>query len=131
MTDRSKQSVTDKQSKTEKSPSSSEQKEFAARRTVIQGIASVAPVIMTLSSGEALANSSSLQCIKEPPYQPPKCITKYQTDEWLRKYVSYDSKYGTVTKKCLKYVDQSGEFCTEKEGYPVTRSCYNSFIPKK
>jgi hypothetical protein len=147
MTDRSKQSG-------EQESTAAKQDEFATRRTVIQGIASVAPVVMTLSSGEALANSSSLQCIKEPPFQPPECIKKYQSDEWLRKYTEVEagescSKTATwswktgwttkescttkkTTKQCLVYVDESGYFTSKKKGgTPLTRSCYNSFLPKK
>lgn len=138
--------MVDRSEQSEKQESTlSGQDEFATRRTVIQGLASVAPVIMTLSSGEALANSSSLQCIKKPLDTPPKCIGKKESDKWLRKYtkVSKDCSSKKIwgskktcdstktTKKCLVYVDESGKFTTKKDGYPITRSCYNSFLPKK
>jgi hypothetical protein len=159
MTDRSNQSENENK---ELLPSG--QNEFATRRTVIQGLASVAPVIMTLSSGEALANSSNLHCLKKPYIKPPKCIGKKQSDKWLRKYTKIGKKSCTTktgggsksgwgksgwgksgwgssskkscttkktTKKCLVYVDESGCFTSKKKGTPITRSCYNSFLPKK
>jgi hypothetical protein len=130
--------MTDSSDNTENQESSpSEQKEFATRRTVIQGLASVAPVIMTLSSGEALANSSSVQCVKEPPDDLKKCLKKdrhtglFPNDGWLRKKKSVRRGGHTKEKKCLLYVDMDGSKSTKKgHGIPMKKSCYNSFIGK-
>jgi hypothetical protein len=130
--------MTDRSNQSEKQESSSsEQKEFATRRTVIQGLASVAPVIMTLSSGEALASSSNLQCVKEPPDDLKKCLKKdkhtglFPQDGWLRKKKKVKCKGHIKEKKCLVYVDMDGSKSTDKNhGMPMKKSCYNSFIGK-
>ncbi len=104
------------------------EKPSSVRRTVVKGIASAIPMIMTVGSGEVLANSSNLQCIKEPLVEPDRCIGKNDTDIWLRKWKQKDG----VTKQCLVYVDESGNITKKKYGgKPVTQSCYNSFLPKK
>jgi len=118
---------------------------FDTRRTVIKGLASAAPVIMTLGSGEVLAMASNLQCITKPHDEvPPKCIGKYQRDGWLRRRMDVDVSDCSqnwweqtkscepeyVTKRCLRYVNESGNF-VEKPGYKITRSCYNSFLNEK
>ncbi len=118
--------------------------EFAARRKVIKGMASVAPVIMTLGSGEVLANSSNLQCLKEPPPMLEKCIDKDLEDDWYRKrkwvrevgeneYEScYKDSQDCVKKNCLVYVDTDGEQLSQRDGgSPITKSCYNSFLPTR
>ncbi|MCP4127213.1 MAG: hypothetical protein GY753_09145 [Gammaproteobacteria bacterium] len=105
---------------------------FDTRRTVVKGIASAVPVIMTVGSGEVLANASSLQCIKQPTSQPDKCIGKNDRDTWLRKWKNVKVGRNKYEKKqCLVYVDESGDFVSKKNGTPVTQSCYCSFVPGK
>jgi len=129
-----------------------EAEEFAARRKVIKGMASVAPVIMTLGSGEVLANSSNLQCIEKNRHaMPQKCLDKdehgiweSEDPEWLRKLkwrkkqgdeykkCNPDYDHDCVQKKCLVYVDESGHKLRRSEGgMPITKSCYNSFLSTK
>ncbi len=112
--------------------SSAQVEEFDTRRTVVKGIASAVPVIMTVGSGEVLANASSLKCIKQPTSQPKECIGEYDRDAWLREWRSVEvGKKSYEKQQCLAYVDESGELVSNKKGYPVTQSCYVSFVPGK
>ena len=114
-----------------------ESREFAARRTVIRGLVSAVPVILTVSSGEALANASNLQCIQHPPsLNPEECLPRgnSQNDEWFRlpKFVEDPDIPGgpTVKRNCLVYADADGNTTQEPmTGFnPFTHSCYNSFM---
>lgn len=113
---------------------------FAARRRVVKGVASAVPVIMTISSAHAqvIANASSLQCVQPPPPPEPEPSIKFQqkniaedlgndyyvdTDGWVRKLVVPTTGPRELQ---LIYVDQDGE--PGGEAYPVTKSCYASFL---
>ena len=63
--------------------------EFAARRTIVKGMASVVPVVMTIGCGQAMAQGSSLQCIVEPIPPPEHCIKESDTEDPV--YVRVDS----------------------------------------
>ena len=112
-----------------------ESREFAARRAVIKGLVSAIPVILTVSSGEALANASNLQCIQNPPaLEPTQCIDAAQDDAWVRRLTDVDDGTGTgtmVEKNCLIYAYEDGEISLEPGAQvkPFTHSCYNSFMP--
>jgi hypothetical protein len=69
-------------------------REFAARRKIVKGMASAVPVVMTIGCGQAMANGSSLQCIKEPLVRPDECIDG--TDEWVRRSVAAENCTGRV-----------------------------------
>lgn len=112
-----------------------ESREFAARRTVIKGLVTAVPVILTVSSGEALANASNLQCIQQPPsLNPDACLDLGVNDEWYRepKFVEdpADPTGPTIERNCLVYADPDGNTTNEPmPGFnPFTHSCYNSFV---
>ena len=54
------------------------------RRRLLKGAAAGAPVIATLQSGAALANTSAYQCLLEAQSNPPDTVTT-QADGWVRK----------------------------------------------
>lgn len=69
-------------------PATDTGKEFAARRTVVKGLASAVPVVMTLGCGKALAQTSSVECLANPPTaQPQVCIDPREgsNDRFLRR----------------------------------------------
>ena len=123
-------------------------REFAARRTVIRGLISSVPVILTVSSGEALANASNLQCIQQPPsLSPEECIDPVDPNSWVwQRYDTFRDEFfpppiqdpgggggnvgpNQVPKQCLLYADEEGEvFLQSGPGLnPFTVSCYASF----
>jgi len=75
--------------------STSEEQEFASRRHVIRGLASV-PVILTLGNGSAEANVSNHQCIADSNAVPdPGCADLSTSDQviddgFVRQTFSYD-----------------------------------------
>ncbi len=102
-----------------------ESRDFAARRTVLKGLVAAVPVVLTVTSGEALANASSLQCIGMPEgTNPADCITG--GDIWFRQGEP-DGQGGT--HHCLLYADEFG-VVSDTPGLglnPFTPSCYSSF----
>jgi len=113
-------------------------RDFASRRTVIKALASTVPVVMTIGCGKALADASNLACIvKTPPPIEDVCIDG--TDQWVREpTLQFDPVTGDpiidpdtgeqVTQNCLLYVNEQGDPIPAGSGYPVTVSCYASFI---
>ncbi len=108
--------------------------EFAARRTVLKGLLATAPVVLTVTTGEALANASAFQCVtNDAPLTPPEeCIDIAASDEWKREPQWVDDGTGTgtnVQKNCLLYADTDGNVYSSKvaQSHPVHPSCYNSF----
>ena len=123
-------------------PGSDSGQGFAARRRVVKGMASAVPVIMTIGSGQAMAQASTL-CIDKPIIQPAHCINDDQSDDYVREPSTEQecsdtdpgSFYGAEpddsledNKKRLVYVDQDGDPTSSSAGKPVTVSCYASFI---
>jgi hypothetical protein len=78
-------------------------REFAARRKIVKGMASAVPVVMTIGCGQAMANNSSLQCIKEPAVRPDECIDG--TDGWVRRFVAAEDCTGQVAGSLTQEVD--------------------------
>jgi hypothetical protein len=116
-------------------PAPQQGREFASRRRVLMGLAASVPVVMTVTSGEALANASSLQCIGKPTPHPPKWIKKDGDDGWYRRKKLYKTKDSgkKIYKKRLMYVDKWGQRVHPDhiDAQPFTQSCHNSFLPKK
>jgi len=119
---------------------------FASRRRVIKGLASAVPAILTVSSGAAIAASSSnLQCIDKTTATHPTGMRLGDptggtaADSWQSAYESDYLGEGPVNINadigdtdtddvCLTYVDSSGTRVMPNEGgNPVLTSCYNSF----
>jgi len=111
-------------------------KEFAGRRNVIKGLAATVPVILTITSGEAAATSSVLQCVGKTQWDnPPKWIGKNQHDAWHRqvKY-HHTNRWGRkIYKNRLTYANKWGQIVHPNYwgAKPFTHSCYNSFLNKK
>jgi hypothetical protein len=111
---------------------------FAARRTIIKGLTSAVPVVLTVGCGKALANASSLQCVKdpEPGSAPPEYITAEELDAetppWVREKVEVPTSGGPEKEIRYKlvYVDQDGKHYNNDtpNSSPVTHSCYASFL---
>ncbi len=121
--------------------------ELQTRRKIVKCIAGL-PAIMTLASGSALANTSSMQCLDttEGKYRPtpsapgstrPECILDSAAQEvnppggiWVEtgddavRLPDQDGEY------CLLYVDNDGNEIVSggTEMDLVTPSCYTSFI---
>ncbi len=127
-------------------PESSIEGAQQTRRKIVKGIAGL-PAMMTLASGSALANASSLQCLDttEGKYRPTpsapgssreQCISTsveevnppggiwVETEDDAVRLETQDGEY------CLLYVDNDGnEIVTGgTEMDLVTPSCYTSFI---
>ena len=110
-------------------------KEFAGRRKVIKGLAATVPVIMTITSGEAAATTSMLQCIGTPNgHNAPKWLKKGKSDQWVRKTAYYGrNRWGKkIYKQRLVYANKWGQIVHPNYygAKPFTHSCYNSFLPK-
>jgi hypothetical protein len=111
-------------------------REFAARRTIIKGIASSVPVVMTIGSGHAMAQTSA-SCVVEPNPQPTTCLTEA---EWTAEDPKYarvevdptqcvDTGSSAEASRKLLLVNENGEETDQTFGTAVTTSCYNSFNP--
>lgn len=108
-------------------------KGFASRRKVIQGLAATVPVILTITSGEALANASSLQCIGKPEDATPLDTIGVGVAEpdglkWVRTDVIGPGNPGAVIGRKLVYVDSLGNEADSESGSPFTASCHMSFV---
>ena len=107
---------------------------FASRRTIIKGLTSAVPIVMTVGCGKAMANASSFQCITAPVQEPVECIDSQDYpdgDGWLRTATPQNGTTTTDTEaqQCLVYVDQDGtQVSSRTDGLPVTLSCYSSFM---
>ncbi len=121
----------------DQSPTPETGREFAARRTIIKGMASAVPVVMTIGCGQAMAQASSLRCIVEPPQDPTICLTDDELTSEDPKYVRIplsDASQCAKTestpnaRNILLYVDSYGNPTNSSSGLPVTASCYCSFI---
>ena len=125
--------MTDKKDQREYTGQEADQsRDFAARRTVLKGIVSAVPVVLTVSAGEALANASNLQCVSNPPsLDPEQCIDANASDEYVRDLMEVpDGNGGTEQKNCLLYAYEDGQVVTTSDpgnNFPFTPSCYNSF----
>lgn len=109
-------------------------KEFAGRRNVIKGLAATVPVILTITSGEAAATTSMLQCVGGPGAEhAPKWIGKDKRDKWVRVKKHHSTRgHRKIYKNRLVYADKWGKVVHQGYGgKPFTHSCYNSFLPKK
>jgi hypothetical protein len=113
------------------------------RRRIVKGIAGL-PAIMTLASGSALANSSSLQCLAtaDGKYRPTpggrdECLPPNAVDvipgtgDQLA-VAPGDDALRTLDNGnyCLLYVDENGNIIETggSEEDLVTHSCYTSFV---
>jgi hypothetical protein len=107
---------------------------FAARRTIVKGMASAVPVVMTMGCGKALAQSS-LSCVVTTPIPQnlAECKNLSQPDEWARVPATMSQCGGSggstsLNRLKLIYVDENGNAATSATGFPVTLSCYASFL---
>lgn len=97
--------------------------EFAHRRQIIRGLASI-PVAMTLSSGAAVANTSSHACLTNETSTPPICSENSMIPGWLNspgKIVS-PLNSGKPAKYCVAYAEDDGQ-----GGYTITGYNYQHF----
>lgn len=62
-------------------------RDFAARRTIVKGVASAVPVIMTVGCGQAMAQASSSveHCLIQDSSEIPECIGIDEHDKYARR----------------------------------------------
>ena len=99
--------------------------EFAHRRQVIRGLASL-PVALTLSSGAAVASSSNHQmCLTLEDREPPDCDTGTLLQYWHTERVDHPSQF-MPEKSCGTYAQSNGGGGYSVTGYRYTHN-YNTY----
>ena len=109
----------DDKSEAQHQPDQSEQGvEFAQRRKVVRGLASI-PVAFTLSSGAALANTSFHACVNTTPVETvPDCSTnENDLSGWMYKFIKPNYTNGDQERFCVAYAEEKTAGVLDITGY--------------